>query len=78
MLNVSVPQVVLNRPRIVTIVRELVAARVAQHVRMHGEAEPGGGARAREDLADGRVGQRSPMLRREDVGRRRVVALQAA
>jgi len=46
MLNVSVPQVVLNRPRVVAVVRQLVAARVVPHVRMHEEAQRGDGARS--------------------------------
>jgi hypothetical protein len=39
--NVSVAQVVLDGSRIVTVVRELVATRVAKHVRMDGEGESG-------------------------------------
>jgi hypothetical protein len=71
------PQVVLNRPRVVAIIRQLVAARVAQHVRMDGEVEARGAARASEDLPHGRIGQRSPAFGREYVGRRRVIALKA-
>ena len=70
-------EIVLNRPRVVAVVRELVAARVAQHVRMCGEAQPSGGSRPGHDLPHGRVRQRSPTLGREDVGRRRVPSLQA-
>jgi hypothetical protein len=38
MLNVLVSEIVLNRSRVVPIVCELIAAGVAKHVRMNGEA----------------------------------------
>ena len=34
-LDVLVPQVMLNRPRVVPIVSELITGRVSQHVRMN-------------------------------------------
>jgi hypothetical protein len=35
MLNILVPKVVLQRPRVLSVVGELVAARVPQHVRIN-------------------------------------------
>jgi hypothetical protein len=46
-LNVLVPQVSLQRPGILAVVRQLVAAGVAQHVRMALETEPSSFADAR-------------------------------
>ena len=37
MLNLLVTEVQLNRPRILTGVRQVEAGRVAQHMRMNGE-----------------------------------------
>ena len=76
-LDVPVPEVVLNRPGVVALVRELEAAGVAEHVRVDRKAEPRGSTRPRDDLTNGRIGQRPPSLRGEDVGRRWIVALHA-
>ena len=40
----------LNRPGVVTVVGELVAARVAEHVRMRREGQAGESTCARHDL----------------------------
>lgn len=36
---VAVPQIMLNRPRVLAVVDELVTSRVAEHVRMNREAQ---------------------------------------
>jgi len=40
----------LNRPGVVTVVGEFVAARMAEHVRMNGEGQAGESTRPRHDL----------------------------
>lgn len=39
MHDVSVPEIVLDGPGVVTVVREFVAARMSEHVRVHGEGQ---------------------------------------
>src|SRR4029453_12254601 len=55
-LDVPMPEVVLNRPGVVALVGELEAAGVAEHVRVDRKAEPRGSTRARDDLTNGRIG----------------------
>jgi hypothetical protein len=45
-LNVAVSQVSLERPRIDTVIRELIAAGVAKHMRMSLDAQPSRGGRS--------------------------------
>lgn len=52
MLNVPVPQVVLNRPRVVSLVGELVADRMPEHVRVDREGKFRLLARSGDELTD--------------------------
>ena len=45
MLDVAVSHVVLNRPRVMTVIRELVARTVAKHMGVHRELEAREGSR---------------------------------
>ena len=56
MLNVAVPQIMLDRPRVLAVVGQLVAGGVAQHVRMDGELDAGFASGSTDDLAH-RIGQ---------------------
>ena len=73
-LNVSMAEVVLNRPGVVSLVGELEATGVAQHVRVNGEAKLGLVASASDDLPDRGIGNGSSALGRQDVGRDPVLA----
>ena len=50
MLNVLVPEIGLQRARIDAVVRQLVAARMPQHVRVNREVEAGCDAQTRHHL----------------------------
>jgi hypothetical protein len=78
MRDVSVPEVLLDRSRVVPLVRELVAGRVPQHVRMDGEGEFRELAGACDQLARRRRRHRSAALGDEQVGCFRVVAAELA
>ena len=69
MLDIPVAEVVLDRPRVVSLIGELEAARVPQHVRVHGKFKsrllPGLG----HDLSHSRITHRPSTLRDEHVGR---------
>jgi len=63
-LNVLVPKVMLQGPRVVTIIGQLEPARMAKHVRVDGEWQLGGLPEALDeameaDGADNRVGKRT-------------------
>src|SRR6516225_6280384 len=51
-LNIPMPKPSLERPRVVAIVRELVAASVAQHVRMDRKGHSGTFAQARDQRVE--------------------------
>ena len=68
------PQIVLNRPGIVSLVGKLETAGVAQHVGVHGEAELGLVSGATDDLPHRGIGHCASTLRRKDVGRHHMVA----
>jgi len=65
MLDVLVPQVSLQRARVMPPVCKRIAARMAQHVRMHTELEPGLDASPRDHLGETRRGERCAPLRHE-------------
>ena len=73
--NVLVAEIVLYRSRIVAIVRELVAASMAQHVRVNGEGKRCLTAGSSDHLAHCRRGERPFALGHKNVGRRSIVAL---
>jgi hypothetical protein len=70
MLDVPVPEVVLDRPRVVAVVGELGAAGVAQHVRVHGNAELGRRSGPGDDLPL-ELGDRAP---HDDLGSQQLTA----
>jgi hypothetical protein len=76
--DVAMSEIVLNDSRVVTVLRESVAARVPQHVRMNGEWQPRLDASARNHLPNVRVGHWSATFGDEYVWRARIVSLQAA
>jgi hypothetical protein len=77
-LDVAVPKPLLQRPGVMAVVGELVAARVPQHVRVDGEGELGRGADCRQELAEGRGRHGPAPLGGEDVDARwHLLALQA-
>ena len=71
-------EVVLEAPGVVAVVRQLVAAGVAQHVRMHREGDAGRLADGRQHLADGGGGEGGAALGQEDVRRERGLAAELA
>ena len=77
-LDVLVPEILLDGPGVVTIVSELISAGVAQHVRVNGEGEAGFTACSSEDFSHGRRCERTLALRDEHVRRLGVVASKAA
>lgn len=79
MLNVLVAEIGWQRPRVVTVIRQLIAASVAQHVRVRLETKPGLYARPLNHAGEACGGERRPALRREDEGRLRLLlALETA
>ena len=76
MRDVSVPEVLLDRSRVVPFVRELVAGGVPQHVRMDREGEFRELAGARNQLPGRRRRHRSAALGDEQIGRLGIVAAQ--
>jgi hypothetical protein len=61
-LDISVSKVMLDRACVVAVVRELVAACMAKHVRMNWEAESRYAASTRNDLPHRRGRERSSSL----------------
>ena len=57
-LDVLVPEVVLDRPGVVAVVRQFEAAAVAEHVGMDGKAHGGFFPGSREELAEHRPKRR--------------------
>ena len=78
MLNVAVPQIMLDRPRVLPVVGQLVAGGVAQHVRMDRELDAGLASGSTDDLAHRIGAERRLALAHEYVGGVRVSPLQSA
>src|SRR5271170_3434390 len=76
--DVAVAEVVLKAPRIHALVRQLVAAGVPQHVRMHDELELGCNAEPGDHLAEACGRERRIAFRYEYERRLRALAFQAA
>lgn len=77
-LNVAVPKPLLDRARVVSVMGELEAAGVAEHVRVDGEGELGRLADPGELLAEAGRGHRPVPLGGEEVRRGRgLLAVQA-
>ena len=68
-LDIPVPQIVLDGARIVSIIRELEAAGMSQHVWMNGKRNASFSAGTRNQLAYRRCRQRPSALRDEQVWR---------
>jgi len=51
-LDVAMPEVMLNRPCVVAVVRQFVAGRMAEHMRMNREPDAGVASRSSDDLSD--------------------------
>src|SRR5713101_5412209 len=66
--DISVAQVLLDRPRVVPLIGQLETAGVAEHVGMNREGEAGSLADARHELPDGRGGERPSALRGKHIG----------
>jgi hypothetical protein len=77
-LDVLVPEVVLQGPRIVTIVGELEAAGMAQHVRMDGKGDLGSLAEPGNEMVEAERAHRPATLGNEDVGLAGVIAPELA
>ena len=77
-LNILMPQVVLNRPGIVAVIGQLEAGRMAEHMGMDREAQLRLGPRTRDNLAKGRVRHGPFALRDEDIRRVRILPRQLA
>ncbi len=69
-------QVPLDASLVVAVVRELVAARMSELVRMRRERQPADLARARDHVVRVPVCHRSPAFRDEHVWARRILTLQ--
>jgi hypothetical protein len=72
-LNILMPQVVLNRPSIVAVIGQLKARGVAEHVGMHWEPQLCCRTGACHHLAKRRVRERAFALRDQDRGRVRIL-----
>lgn len=73
--DVPVAQVLLNRPCVAALVRQLEPAGLPEHVRVHRGTPDSPPRRARHDLPHCRGGERSTTLRGERVRRRGIVSL---
>ena len=74
--DVPVPEVLLDRSSVVSLIRQLITGRVSQHVRMDREGEFRELAGARYEFARRRRRHRSAALGHEQIGRLRIVAVQ--
>jgi hypothetical protein len=72
MLDVPVPEVLLDCPGVVPSVRQVEARRVSKHVRVDRERELRESPRPGRELPDVGRGERSSALREENVGRVRI------
>src|SRR3712207_4029765 len=78
-LDVAVPEPLLDRAGVVAVVGELEAAAVPEHVRVDGEGEAGPLADTTHELLEAGHAQRARALAGEEVGRARpLLALEAA
>jgi hypothetical protein len=73
-LNVLVPEVVLQCPRVMTIVGKLEAAGMAQHVGMHGKGHLGGLAQPCNEMVEAERADGPATLGNEDVSLAGVLA----
>jgi hypothetical protein len=73
MLNIAVPKVSLQRPRIVSLVSQRVAAGVAQHVRVCLEPKLGHDPRPLDHAGKAGRAERRPALGGEDEGALRLL-----
>ena len=78
MRDVPVPEILLDRARVVALVRKLVSGGVPEHVRMDGEGEIRELAGARDQLPGRRRRHRSAALGHEQIRRLRILAPQLA
>ena len=78
MLDVPVPQVMLDGPGILAVVGQLEAGGMSQHMRVDRHAQPGRLAGAGDQLTEGGLGHRCLALGDEDVRCLQVVAEQLA
>ena len=69
------PEVLLNRSRVVAVVGQFVAGRTAEHVRMNRELKAGLASGPGDDLSNRVRGQRSLALADEDIGSARLLPL---
>ena len=67
-LDVSMPQVMLDRARVVSLIGELVTSSMTEHVRMYRKVELGEPTCAGKHLSHGRVTQGATALTHKDVG----------
>jgi hypothetical protein len=77
MLDIFVPEVMLERPGVLTIVGELEAAGVTKHVRMNLERHPGGRAEPAHHSPKSDGAHRCPALAHEQVAPRFLLSLQS-
>ncbi len=78
MLNVPVSQVRLQRPGVRAVVRQLVAAGMAKHVRMRLQLDASADGRALDHPGEASGRERRTALADEDEGRWHALALQAS
>jgi len=76
MLDVTMAQEELDRPRILLVVGQLIAAPMPELMRMHREPQPGALTRLGHHLAHTRIGQRPFALREKHISRRACQALE--
>src|SRR5580658_5279732 len=69
MLNVFVPEIILHRARVLSVVGKFVSARVPQHMGVQRESNSGALRGPRKHLAKSGRGHRGQPLRVEHVGR---------
>jgi hypothetical protein len=62
------PQIELNRARILFRIGQLIPTPMLEWMRMHRKTQGGHFARLGDHLADTRIGQRSFALREKDIG----------
>lgn len=77
-LNILVPQVVLNRPGIVAVIGQLKARSMAEPVGMHREPQLGCRSGTCPNLPQRRIRERTFALCHKDIGRVRIVQCQLA
>ena len=78
MLDIAVPEIMLQGAGVVAIVGELEAAGMAKHVRMHGKGHLGGLAEPCHEVMEADWAHRPAALANEDMSLARVFAPQSA